>query len=244
MPTLAHTTARPRVPTRAGRAIRGEWHRLTAVPVRELRSRGLRAIALTVCIVLSTFGFWLAWRTTWGSDTARVLGGVSAGIPLPLALLRTPVSLVVPAPDLPVWGALLQVLLLFGLAELELGRRRTLVVAYVATLCGTLWARAMVAIGPDHVLGLDAYRADVLDTGPSAAVVGLVVCIAMVRRAPILFTGVWALMIAEVVVKPNLAGREHLAAMTGVTLLTAASLALDRSRRRRGARPDRAARRQ
>jgi hypothetical protein len=267
MPTLARTTARPGVPRRAGRAIRGEWHRLTAVPVRELRALGPRAIPLTLCTVLLTFGFWLAWRTTWGSDAARVLGGVSAGIPLPLALLRTPVSLFVPAPDLPVWGALLQVLLLFGLAELQLGRGRMLLVAYFATLCGTLSARAMVAIGPGHVLGLDAYHADVPDTGPSAAVVGLVVCVAMVRRAPIAFTGVWVVMVAEVVAKPNLAGREHVAAMTGVTLLTAASLARRRRRvrgqavrtrasaaqwtcdaaglssRERGERPDHAARR-
>jgi hypothetical protein len=235
MPTLARTTARPGVPIRAGRAIRGEWHRLTAVPVRELRSRGLRAVPLTLCTVLLTFGFWLAWRTGWGSDAARILGGVSAGIPLPLALVRTPVSLFVPAPDLPVWGALLQVLLLFGLAELALGRRRMVVVAYVATLCGTLAARAMVAIGPGHVLGLDARHADVLDTGPSAAVVGLVVCVAVVRRAPILFVGVWALMIAEVAVKPNLAGREHVAALTGVTVVTAASLAWRRRRVRRQA---------
>jgi hypothetical protein len=228
MSTLARTTPRPGPLARTGGAVRAEWRRVTARPRVELRAHGLRAIPLTTCTVLLTLAFWFAWRTAWGSDLARVLGGVSADIPLPLALVRTPVSLFVPAPDLPVWGALVQILVFFGLAELDLGRRRTLIVAYVATLCGTLAARAMIAIGPDHFLGIDARHGDVLDTGPSAAVVGLVVCIAMVRRAPILFTGVWALMIAEVIVKPNLAGREHLAAMTGVTILTAILLARTR----------------
>ncbi|WP_406279429.1 hypothetical protein [Embleya sp. NBC_00896] len=232
MPTLDRTSARPGTFARTGTAVLGEWRRLTAVPARELRAHGARAIPLTTCAVLSMFAFWLAWRTEWGGDAARILGGVSANIPLPLALLRTPISLFVPAPDLPVWGALAQVLIVFGLAELDLGRRRTLIVAYVATLCGTLAARAMVAIGPDHLLGIDARHGDVLDTGPSAAVVGLVVCLAMVRRAPILFTGVWILMIAEVAIKPNLAGREHLAAMAGITILTAAYLSRRRSRER------------
>ncbi|MYS83140.1 hypothetical protein [Embleya scabrispora] len=232
MSTLARSSARPGPLVRAGGAVRGEWRRLTAVPVRELRAHGLSAIPLTVCTVLPTLGFWLAWRTTWGGDLARVLGGVSAGIPLPLALLRTPVSLFVPAPDLPVWGALIQVLILFGLAELDLGARRTLLIAYVATLCGTLSARVMVGLGPDHPLGIDARQGDILDTGPSAAVVGLVVCIAMVRHAPILFTGAWILMVAEVTVKPNLAGREHIAAMAGVTLCAGVYLARQRRRTR------------
>ncbi|WP_439677647.1 hypothetical protein [Embleya sp. MST-111070] len=230
MSTLARSTPRPGLLVRTGAAVRGEWTRLTARPVRELRAHGPKAIPLTVCAVLLSLGFWLAWRTSWGGDVVRVLGGVSAGIPLPLALLRTPVSLFVPAPDLPVWGALIQVLILFGLAELDLGARRTLVIAYVATLSGTLAARVMVGLGPDHLLGIDAHQGDIMDTGPSAAVVGLVVCIAMVRRAPILFVGVWALMIAEVVVKPNLAGREHIAALTGVTLCT--GVYLIRRRRR------------
>ncbi|MFE2868021.1 hypothetical protein [Embleya sp. NPDC059259] len=230
MSSPARRVPRPGPLARTGGAVRGEWRRLTAVPVRELRAHGLLAIPLTVCTVLLTLGFWLAWRTAWGGDVVRVLGGVSAGIPLPLALLRTPVSLFVPAPDLPVWGALIQVLILFGLAELDLGARRTLVIAYVATLCGTLSARVMVGLGPDHLLGIDARDGDILDTGPSAAVAGLVVCIAMVRRAPILFVGVWALMIAEVVVKPNLAGREHIAAMTGVTVCTGVYLARQRRR--------------
>ncbi|MET7297746.1 hypothetical protein [Embleya sp. NPDC005575] len=232
MSTLTRSSARPGPLVRTGGAVRGEWSRLTVVPVRELRAHGLSAIPLTVCAVLLTFGFWLAWRTTWGGDMARVLGGVSAGIPLPLALLRTPVSLFVPAPDLPVWGALIQVLILFGLAELDVGARRTLAIAYVATLCGTLAARVMIGLGPDHLLGMDARHGDIPDTGPSAAVVGLVVCIAMMRRAPMLFAGVWILMVAEVTVKPNLAGREHIAAMAGVTLCVGVYLARQRRRTR------------
>ncbi|GLF95584.1 hypothetical protein SYYSPA8_14825 [Streptomyces yaizuensis] len=62
---------------------------------------------------------------------------------------------------------------MFGIAEIVLGRVRTLVVAYVRTLAGTLYARFGVAVGPDGLLGLPASDAWIVDTGPSAAVAGL-----------------------------------------------------------------------
>lgn len=63
----------------------------------------------------------------------------------------------------------------------------TLVIAYVCTLAGTLFARVAVAVGPDHLLGFPRWVAHVRDTGPSAAVVGLALCIAFRCRA--WFTG-------------------------------------------------------
>ncbi len=119
----------------------------------------------------------------------RILGGVTADLPLWLALLRTPVSLYVPALDLPVWAGITQLFLAFALAELVLGRARTLLVSYATTLAGTLTVRVMIALGPGWCgFGLPPRIGQVLDTGPSAAVVGLFTYLAVVRRAPVVFT--------------------------------------------------------
>ncbi|MDI2126447.1 hypothetical protein [Yinghuangia seranimata] len=160
--------------------------------------------------------FHIVQQFSWGGDVTRWLGGVRAELPIWLAVARTPVSLFVPAVDLPVWGALAQVLVVFGLAELTLGRTRTVLIAYIATVSGTMAARLMIALGPDRILGIDSKLGHALDTGPSAAVVGLVVAIAWADRAMVLMATVWGLMIAEVAWKPNLAGREHLVGMAAV----------------------------
>ncbi|WP_432110861.1 hypothetical protein [Streptomyces sp. YPW6] len=201
------------------RAAVREWGRLFA-PVRQrFAAHGVRALALTPAAVTLTAAVHLAQNRAWGYGPVRALGAVRAEDPLPLALLRTPLSLFVPAPDLPVWGALAQILLVFGVAEVCLGRWRTLAVAYGATLAGTLYARIGVALGPGTFLGLPASDARVVDTGPSAAVVGLAVYVCFRRRAR--FTGVLVVlaMVVEVLVKNNLAGREHLAAIAAVLVV-------------------------
>ncbi|MEU8137751.1 hypothetical protein, partial [Streptodolium elevatio] len=221
MPDAPPPPRRRSATARTGAALKGEWQRVIAVPFAEVRRRGPRAIPLALASTALVAFFHVVQQFDWGADTTRVLGGVRADLPWWLALLRTPVSLFVPAPDLPVWGALAQVLVVFGFAELVLGRARTLVIAYLATLAGTMAARAMIALGPDRFLGIDDSLGHVLDTGPSAAVVGLVVALAWVCRAPVLMTLVWGLMIAEVAWKPNLAGREHLVGMAAVLVYVA-----------------------
>ncbi|MEU5595278.1 hypothetical protein [Streptomyces sp. NPDC020298] len=198
----------------AGRTVRGEWQGIVVDPVRQLGRRGVPALTLAF---VATFGVIflhdLAQRPR-GARLVWLLGGVKADLPLWLALLRTPVSLYVPALDLPVWAGITQLFLAFALAELILGRARTLVIAYVTTLAGTLTARVMIAIGPGWGgLGLPAACGRVLDTGPSAAVVGLFTYIAVVRRAPVVFTLTGGSMVWESIAVPNLAGREHLIAV-------------------------------
>jgi hypothetical protein len=160
---------------------------------------------------------------SWGYGFVQRLGMVRAADPLWLVLLRTPLSLFVPALDLPVWGALAQILCVFGVAELCLGRARTLAVAYVATLAGTLYARVGIALGPGSPLGLPVTDAHVVDTGPSAAVVGLAVYLGRRCGAYVTVTAVTAVMVVEVVLKDNLAGKEHLAAIAGVLVVCALS---------------------
>ena len=195
-------------------ALRG-WRRRPAEAVR--------ALWLTLLCVCLTAGLH-AWQTSGGAGPRAVswLGGVEAGQAWWVALLRTPFSLFVPAPDLPVWGALLQVLLVFGVAELVLGRKWLLLVAYAGTLAGTGFARLGVALGPDvPVLGLGAGVAAEPDTGPSAAVVALVLAVAWRYRAYAVGAVLFCVMSAETVVADNLAGKEHVAALLATLVLCA-----------------------
>ncbi|MGW1230040.1 hypothetical protein [Streptomyces sp. NPDC001515] len=210
-----------RVPAVVGRAARAEWGPLWATVRPALAERRLRAVPMTLAAVALTGLLQVVQNRSWGYGPVQTLGAVRAEDPLWAALLRTPLSLFVPALDLPVWGALAQILLVFGTAEIGLGRWRTLLIAYVATLAGTVYARIGVALGPDAFLGLPGSAALITDTGPSAAVVALAVCVCRAYRAR--FTGalVIAAMVAEVVVEDNLAGREHLAAVVAALVLCA-----------------------
>jgi hypothetical protein len=174
---------------------------------------------MTLAAVCLTALFQLLQNQDWGYQPVQNIGSVRAEDPLWLALVRTPLSLFVPALDLPVWGALAQVLLVFGIAEICLGRRRTLAIAYLATLAGTLYARVGIALGPGHPLGLPASDAQVVDTGPSAAVVGLAVYVCWRHRAHWTGATVIVAMVVEILFKNNLAGKEHLAAIAAVLVL-------------------------
>lgn len=214
---------------------RREWGPLYAVVRGALAERGWRAVPLTLASLgLTSVAFALEHRS-WGLPVVEAAGFVRAGDPLWLALLRTPLSPFVPAVRLPAWGALAQILVVFGIAEITLGRRALVVVAYVSTLAGTAYARVGVAVGPDGAFGLPASDARVVDTGPSAAVVGLAVCVCCRYRAWVTGALVVAAMAAEVVVEPNLAAKEHLAAIAAAVALCAGD-ALVRARRLRRAR--------
>ncbi|WP_171060384.1 hypothetical protein [Streptomyces montanus] len=178
-----------------------------------------RAMPVAVAAVFLTAFLHYVDTQPWGHGFVQAVGGVRAEDPLWLSLLRTPLSLFVPALDLPAWGGLLQILVVFGIAELCLGRRRTLLVAYAATLAGTLYARVGIRLGPDVPLGLPASDAYVVDTGPSAAVVGLAVFVCCRHRAYATAGLVVSSMVAEVLLKENLAGKEHLAAIAAVLVL-------------------------
>ncbi|MEU8622128.1 hypothetical protein [Streptomyces sp. NPDC048623] len=214
---------------------RREWGPLYGTVRTALVTRRWRAIPMTLAAVCLTSVLQIVQNQDWGYQAVQDIGSVRAEDPLVLSLLRTPLSLFVPALDLPVWGALGQVLLVFGIAEICLGRVRTLLLAYVATLAGTLYARVGIALGPDSPLGLPATDAQVVDTGPSAAVVALAVYVCWRSRARWTGTLVIVAMVVEVLVKNNLAGKEHIAAIAAVLL--AVALQEWRARRRRRGQP-------
>lgn len=204
----------------AGRTLWNEFRGIVADPVRRLFTHGPGGLLLGCLACVGVVFFHAIAQHPAGATAVRILGGVTGDLPLWLALLRTPVSLYVPALDLPVWAGLTSLFLAFALAEVALGRARTLAVAYTTTLAGTLAARVMLAIGPGWWgLGLPPEAGHVLDTGPSAAVVGLFTYMAVTRRAPVLFTLTGGSMVWESIAVPNLAGREHLVAVGAAIVL-------------------------
>ncbi|MBX7548690.1 hypothetical protein [Streptomyces sp. NPDC004232] len=198
---------------------REEWGLLCVTLRDALLKRRLRAIPMTLSAVGLTALLQWVQNQQWGYQFVQNMGAVRAEDPLWLALLRTPLSLFVPALDLPVWGALAQILLVFGIAEVCIGWWRTLTIAYVATLAGTLYARVGISLGTHAPFGLPWTDAQVVDTGPSAAVVGLAVYVAWRYGAYATAGAVTVAMVAEVLVKENLAGKEHLAALMAVGTL-------------------------
>ncbi|MDI2132035.1 hypothetical protein [Yinghuangia seranimata] len=202
------------------RMLLNEFRSIVVAPFKEIlvnRRWGGLNLAFIACIgVIVLHAIHL---TRFGHDFVRIIGGVQASLPLPISLLRTPVSLYVPALNLPVWAGLTQLFIAFALAQLTLGWKRTLVIAYISTLAGTMTARFMISLGPHHMLGLPHSAAYVLDTGPSAAVVGLFSYISVVKRAPVLFSLTGLSMTLESIAVPNLAGREHLIAIGAAMLL-------------------------
>ncbi|WP_037641844.1 hypothetical protein [Streptomyces bicolor] len=216
-----------------GRWARAEWGALYVAVRKPLLERRWRAVPMTLAAVCLTGITQVVQNQSWGYRPVHNLGAVRAEDPLWQALLRTPLSLFVPALDLPVWGALAQLLVVFGISEVCLGWWRTLVIAYVATLAGTLYARVGIALGPDHPIGLPASDARVVDTGPSAAVVGLAVFLGWRYGAYVTAGAVIVAMVVEVGLKENLAGKEHLAAIAAVLLLCAVAELRRRRRQRR-----------
>lgn len=213
---------------------RAEWGLLYVTVRGAIAERHLRAIPMTIGAVCLTAVLQFVQNQSWGFRFVQNIGSVRTEEPLWAALLRTPLSLFVPALDLPVWGALAQILVVFGIAEICLGWWRTLVIAYVATLAGTLYARVGIALGPHHPLGLPGSDAQVVDTGPSAAVVGLAVFLGWRYRAYITAGVVIGAMVVEVLVKENLAGKEHLAAIAAVLVVCGTSALRHRRHRRPG----------
>src|SRR5689334_22211629 len=198
---------------------RAEWGELYATVRGPLLRRRWRAVPLALAAVCLTAALHFVHNRSWGYDFVQDVGAVRAQDPLWLALLRTPLSLFVPALDLPVWGALVQILLVFGISEVCIGWWRTLVIAYAATLAGTLYARVGISLGAHAPFGLPWTDAQVVDTGPSAAVVGLAVFVSWRYGAYATSGAVTLAMVAEVLVKENLAGKEHLAALMAVGLI-------------------------
>jgi hypothetical protein len=140
-------------------------------------------------------------------------GDVYAALPVTTELIRLPMSLFMPTAYLPLWGAVLQLLLVIGLGELILGRSVTLLVAAVGHVGSTLLARVLLESAHGALFGLTPLVARVLDTGPSGATTAvgacLLVALRMNRAAILLSLG----LLLAALVSPGLDAVEHTAAL-------------------------------
>jgi hypothetical protein len=140
-------------------------------------------------------------------------GDVYAALPVTTELLRLPMSLLMPTAYLPLWGAILQLLVVIGLGELIFGRSVTLLVAAAGHVGSTLMARVLIEAPHAALFGLSPAIARVLDTGPSGATTAvgacLLVALRMNRSAILLALG---LLIAALLA-PGLDAVEHTTAL-------------------------------
>lgn len=157
----------------------------------------------------------IAWLQHSHPILEHQLAGENASLALPLALGRLPGSMFAPALQLPLWGALAQVLFVFGLAEAHLGRLRTLAIIAVTHTAATVGGRFFVLLGPHAPLhmGLPRWNRWETDTGPSAGVVGVSTYLGVKLRLPILTSLLVGSMAIAMIISPSLAGREHLVAI-------------------------------
>ena len=193
------------------RGVRGELVRLW-VTTRAGWTNGARpwfAVSLALaCVAVSVLLHAHVWRPElWHS------GSVRASLPLDSELARLPMSLFMPTAYLPLWGAVLQLLVVIGLGELILGRSVTVVVASAGHVGSTLLARVLLASSFAHLVGLSPVMAHLIDTGPSGATTAvgpcLVVSLRMTRTAALLTLSLGL----AAVVAPGLDGVEHAGAL-------------------------------
>ncbi len=140
-------------------------------------------------------------------------GDVYAGLPVTTELLRLPMSLFMPTAYLPLWGAVLQLVVVIGLGELILGRSVTVLVAAAGHVGSTLMARLLLDAPHAALFGLTPAIARVLDTGPSGATTAagacLLVALRMNRSAILLAFG----LLVAALVAPGLDAVEHTTAL-------------------------------
>ena len=196
----------------SGLGLRRELGRVLASIGRRWAERGVRGYLLTALVASAIVLMWWADRTGGRSFVAACCGE-RVDAPTGISLLRLPGSLVAPAALLPVWGSVAQVALAFGIGEATIGTRRTMTVAALAHVLGTLAGRYFVWYAPAALGGLPSSWRYALDTGPSAATCGLAIYIAIVMRCPRLGGLLVTAVVAAFALHPDLAGREHMVAL-------------------------------
>ncbi len=195
-----------------GYGLGSEVRRIRDIITGRWVERGIRGYLFTAAIASAIVLMWWADHTA-GRSVVAMCCGERVNAPLGVSLLRLPGSLLAPAALLPVWGSVAQVLLAFGIAEAAVGARRTLTVAGLAHVIGTLAGRYFVWYAPAVLGGLPTSWRYALDTGPSAATCGLAVYAAVVLGCPRLGSLLVVGVLAAFALHPDLAGREHVVAL-------------------------------
>lgn len=222
-PDLPNTPDAPRrtstPPARAavviGRTFARDMVVFFSVPVREVRGKKLMAIPATLVCVATIGVLWiLELIRPQGLAFVLDVAGVRQGEPIWKLLPQLPLSLFAPAPDLPAWGAMTQVLIAFGIAECWLGWKRMIAIAMITSAVTSMAARVMVYASNWLHIGTPQIDNFQVDTGPSVAVVALLIYLALRLRTYWVVALTAVSMGGEAAILPNLAGREHLVAIS------------------------------
>ena len=224
---------------RAWNCVGVELGRLLGPMIRQLRTRGWRAVPVTTVLLLVMLSFTLVPTDSAAGSVMRSASAESAVLPWWQAVLRLPASILAPASNLPAWGAFAQVTMIAAAAETLIGWRRMLLVGLITNAAATGAARVMAWLGPNNPAGISAEIASQPDTGPSVFVTAVSIYLCIVQRTPIVRRLTSLAMIAEVSLNPNLAGREHLIGMAAAALLAVTLDARSPSARRQTPRPRR-----
>ncbi len=175
-------------------------------PLAEGRRPVLAVLAAALCVTTTA---------SYGSPALRPdvtdAGAVRASLPLGVELVRLPLSAFVPTVELPLLAAVVQVLVVVGLAELLVGRLATVTVAIVSQVLCSLLGRVLVQAG--GLFGLPITQAGVLDTGPSAITTALGAWLLLRYRAYWCLGLLAGALLVAAGLQDNLDGREHLAAV-------------------------------
>jgi hypothetical protein len=175
-----------------------------------------------MCAALLSLSAATAYLWPSSRHAVRVAGGVRADLPWWEELVRLPGSAFLPTSDLPLAGAVAQLLIVVGLAELVVGRRHAVVAAAGGQVASSLAARAMIIAHAVTVVGLPASQAGVLDTGPSGITTAAGGWLLARTRSYWCLSALSIAMVCAAVLQQNLDGREHLIALVcGIAAATA-----------------------
>lgn len=200
-----------------------EWSDLFSAVVAQARRRGAAAFPITVLATSSVVMLAALNAGPAGHHFVRYSVDEYARLPMRPALERLVPSFAAPTARLPCWGAIIQVAIVFGVAEALYGSRVTAVVALLAHSVATLSARVFIWMGPHVVFGMAAIAARFADSGPSGATVGLLAFLAVRRRSAQGAVLLTVFLFTEAVLKHGLAQREHvIAAVVGAGLAVVA----------------------
>jgi hypothetical protein len=194
---------------RAWGAAAAEFTRVFGAVSRRARDRGPWGFALAIglCVAIAAVS---AVDSRHGSQhLVNSCCNERDGYPLHVWLARLLGSMIAPPPGLPIWGSLLQVLVVVGIAEAVVGRTWTIAVGLAGHVLSGISARLLLNVVPGVFGGLPAIDRFVLDTGPSAVTVALTAYLALVLRVPILGSLAAAGVVLAMFAHSDLAAREH-----------------------------------
>lgn len=205
------------------------WQRIVIRPADELWAIGERAVSayragrlpmLAITAGLLSVAGYVMYSTRPLRHLAIAAGAVSADQPLHLEFVRVPGSAFLPTPNLPLPLAVMQILVVLGIAELVTGARATATVAVAGHVASTLLARLLFMSATPGVIALPLGQARILDTGPSAMTTAVGTWLLLRYRAYASVGMLAAGLTIAAVLQDNVDGREHLAAFAIGALAT------------------------